>query len=289
MIQWVVCDLDGTLFKYDGKTIEASSNTIDIINKLKKQNKVKFTFATGRHYLNALNLLKNEGIEFDNDDFIVGLNGSQIYSFKKQALIFEKTIKNQDLLVINDFINDLEQQYPDKFLIMFYGLDNDIIFFEHKHNNFDALVQDAIMFHGKNNEFKFKYTKDIKDVGDVFKAIIYIKDKNFKYDDLKKILTNLAKNKFEITKSTTYLIELLPKNINKSNALEYINQNFYNVDKNDILAFGDSLNDYEMFKFAKTSVTRINADEKLKAIADYVLDADESDFVGDGLELLVNS
>ena len=63
--------------------------------------------------------------------------------------------------------------------------------------------------------------------------------------------------------------EIIPKGIDKGKGMEKICQ-YYGVSLQDTVAFGDSMNDYEMLKAAGISVAMGNACEALKKTADIV-------------------
>lgn len=63
--------------------------------------------------------------------------------------------------------------------------------------------------------------------------------------------------------------EIIPRGINKGKGIELICE-YYHASLEDTVAFGDSMNDYEMMETAKISVAMGNACEELKHIADVV-------------------
>lgn len=63
--------------------------------------------------------------------------------------------------------------------------------------------------------------------------------------------------------------ELYFANVSKGASLKYI-ADFYNINKENIIAIGDAKNDLEMFEFAGTSIAMINGDEEAKNNADIV-------------------
>ena len=71
--------------------------------------------------------------------------------------------------------------------------------------------------------------------------------------------------------NTTYCFngEIIPKGIDKGSAMSFVCQ-YYDIDIKDTIAFGDSMNDYEMMKAAGVSVAMGNACEQLKNIADVI-------------------
>lgn len=63
--------------------------------------------------------------------------------------------------------------------------------------------------------------------------------------------------------------EIIPKGIDKGRGMELV-CSYYGADLRDTIAFGDSMNDYEMMQTAGLSVAMGNACEELKRVADLV-------------------
>lgn len=63
--------------------------------------------------------------------------------------------------------------------------------------------------------------------------------------------------------------EIIPKGIDKARGMEQVCQ-YYHADMQDTVAFGDSMNDYEMIRTAGISVAMGNSCEELKQIADII-------------------
>ncbi len=69
--------------------------------------------------------------------------------------------------------------------------------------------------------------------------------------------------------STCFNGEIIPKGIDKGSGIRLICQH-YGADLKDTIAFGDSMNDYEMMQTAGISVAMGNACEELRQIADRI-------------------
>lgn len=63
--------------------------------------------------------------------------------------------------------------------------------------------------------------------------------------------------------------EIIPKGIDKGSAMAFVCQ-YYGINIKDTIAFGDSMNDYEMMNTAGISVAMGNACDELKNIADII-------------------
>ncbi|MDR2617543.1 MAG: Cof-type HAD-IIB family hydrolase [Treponema sp.] len=76
--------------------------------------------------------------------------------------------------------------------------------------------------------------------------------------------------------SKPYYLEILPPETNKGTALARIAE-IMDMDKDEVLAIGDSMNDEDMIRWAGTGVAMANGDERIKNIADLVTDRSNDD------------
>ena len=70
-----------------------------------------------------------------------------------------------------------------------------------------------------------------------------------------------------IDKEYEYL-DVIPKNVSKGNALEFLG-NYLKIKKDEILAIGDNLNDLDMVENAGVGIAVNNAYSELKQVANY--------------------
>ena len=75
----------------------------------------------------------------------------------------------------------------------------------------------------------------------------------------------------EMKVSDWWYCEISPRNISKGSAINYL-VNTHRIPYEDTVAIGDSMNDYEMIKFAQTGIAMGNGDPRLKEIADFLAD-----------------
>ena len=89
-------------------------------------------------------------------------------------------------------------------------------------------------------------------------------------DDLIKTLENSGQaEKVHLYRSKKTYIEIITKNINKSDALTYLLEKEYSLPMSAVIAFGDNHNDVELLKNAGWGVAVANAKENVKKAADY--------------------
>lgn len=70
--------------------------------------------------------------------------------------------------------------------------------------------------------------------------------------------------------------EIIVKHCTKGDAVKFVTK-YFNADINDTIAYGDSMNDYEMLQIAHLSVVSKKSSEQLKAMADDQFDDPDED------------
>ncbi|MGD1822213.1 MAG: Cof-type HAD-IIB family hydrolase [Pleomorphochaeta sp.] len=91
----------------------------------------------------------------------------------------------------------------------------------------------------------------------------------------KKALENLNLNGIKIVQSASFILEIIPSTSSKGNTINLLS-NYFNIDKSQIMAFGDYDNDIEMLQKAGFSVAMKNATEEVKTIAKYETDTNDN-------------
>jgi Cof subfamily protein (haloacid dehalogenase superfamily) len=104
--------------------------------------------------------------------------------------------------------------------------------------------------------------------------------------DMERNLKLTYGDQLHITRSKPYFLEVMHHEANKAKALEVIALH-YGIDRQEVMAVGDSYNDMEMIEWAGLGVAMGNAFESVKDIADYVTASNEEEGVAEALRLFV--
>lgn len=284
-IEWIVSDLDGTMIHH---TNDKNIIYDDVVNEINRVSKTKkFTIATGRHYKDVLEINKRFKIIMPNDSFIIGTNGCQIYSLQKKELILNKMLDNNDIKnEIPKIISYLDKILPHSTLLFAYAENENIYFIKNKSNQFEIMSQKVIDFEENKSVFKYSILEKVNKAKNITKfCITFLKD----IDDPMDFVNNLKKisDKFDYANTGSNFIEVIVKNTNKATALDYINTNYYKINIDNILLFGDSGNDVEMMDYAGTSITRDDARGEIKKRANMIYPGGASKFVKNALIELI--
>jgi len=234
----IVCDLDGTLLNNQHSVSEFTQSEIKRVSNLG----IKVILATGRHYVDV----KSVAEKLELDTCIIGSNGTRAYSGKGEMLIMH----NLDISVVEGIMN---YDLPGDIHLNIYQGKEWLVLKDHK---------ELLDFH-KDSGFKYRKISGIEDlkIDEVNKFYLYSQDQELMQkveQDLKAIFSEKA----DIFFSYYSVIEVMPKGISKGLALEELMKN-EGIKAEEVMAFGDGLNDYEMLKWVGKGLIMENADENL--------------------------
>ena len=89
-----------------------------------------------------------------------------------------------------------------------------------------------------------------------------------------------------ITRSKPHYLEFMNKEATKGRALQAVSE-YFSIDRQAVMAIGDSYNDIEMLKWAGVGVAVGNAPPEVKQYADYVTVSNDEDGVAAALQHLI--
>ncbi len=263
MIKLVASDLDGTIIGRDHTIFE---NNLKAINDINKKN-INFVICTGKTYP----IIKGMCSKFNASYGIFG-NGNQIINLKTGEEIYKKLLSKEQF---NSCI-DIARAHN---LHIHIYTDTEIITEELKYMDLRNYKLQLNKFY--DSSLKITIIEDIKKYLEannieVCKLVISsetdlsnIKNEILSGQDVS--ITSIKKyGKYKdtlIDKEYEYL-DISPKNINKSTALEIL-KDYLNIDKTEIMAIGDNLNDLDMVKNSGIGVAVANAYDELKQVAKY--------------------
>lgn len=115
--------------------------------------------------------------------------------------------------------------------------------------------------------------------------IIFANDEDLLDEAIPFLLENFGQATSQV-RSQRFYYEIMPKGLSKGTSLLEI-ANYYGIEKEDVIAFGDELNDYEMVEVAGVGVAMANAVDEIRAIADYITLSNDEDGIADYLEKFV--
>ena len=234
----VVCDMDGTLLTSSHKI---SDHTANIIKQI-EDNGVKFIIATGRPYLDARYYRDSLNLK----SYLITSNGARAHDEDNNPIVVENIPKElvKRLLSYNVGKDIHRNIYLNDDWIIEYEIDGLIEF--HKESGYGFNIDDLNKY--ENEEA----------------AKVFFLGKDKEIENLEKNMEKEFQNELSITISSPFCLEFMKKGVNKAETLKKVLK-LLNIKAEEVIAFGDSMNDYEMLSFVGKPCIMGNGSDRLKA------------------------
>ncbi|MBD1380893.1 Cof-type HAD-IIB family hydrolase [Metabacillus arenae] len=245
-------DIDGTLYDYN-KEIPAS--TRETIEQLKDAGH-HVAIATGRAPFMFADLRESLGIKS-----FVSFNGQ--YVVFEGKVIYRNPLKKETLDQLLNYAND--SRHPLVFM---------------NHETMMASVEDHPYIHESVGSLKFKhpqYDPDFFRTNEIYQTLLFCQDGEENQYRKYKDLNFIRWHKFST--------DILPTGGSKAEGIKRLVERL-DFTREDIIAFGDELNDLEMIQYVGTGVAMGNANPKLKEVADFVTTPVDQDGIANGVRKL---
>lgn len=245
-VKMIMCDIDGTLIT---DTKQMTDYTRHTLSKLKSHN-IKFSICTGRSLEAITRLIKQWKIE-DYCDILIGMNGNHIIDLTKQQ---EYTIKTLNYTILTDILNKF------KHFNISIGASTQNIYHSTLDNDENKRLVAQNQFNYTHNDFEVFKTHPI------FKVCLLGKKEEL--DQVEQFAKENSDSRYDLVRSTSWCLEAIPCHTSKATGIAHI-ANCYNINLDNIAAFGDEMNDLEMFKACGVSVLMKNGNPKLTQYTHY--------------------
>lgn len=225
-------------------TLLTSSNVIlessKMILKKMKENGKKIIIVTGRNISKALPYISE-----DFADYLLTNNGCIWYSLRDRKIIRQIGLDLEVILILKKYGTLIERVYVDS--KMFTIVSQAIKYIEENRN----ILQLSIHFYDQE-----KYAEVLSEIKDGYSKI-----------DAQIMQDSFRSNQW---------LDILPEGNNKGSNCVLLSK-YLNIDSNNMLCFGDGLNDLSMFEVCKVAVAMGNALPELKRLATYITDSNDED------------
>ncbi len=270
-IRMVALDLDGTTLN---SRKEISRRTVQAFHSAMNLG-VHIVVATGR----TLSSLPNQLLHIDGLEYVITSNGSHITELAAMKTIYEDHIPPEAVeqiaglirgagISVETFVDGKayidRREYDD---VLTNGSDfRDVEYIRETRNP----VPDILDFMLANREF-------IENINLNFR---YIEDK----ERWRPVLEQIPDT--TLTTSFIHNFEIGGRSTSKAEALRFLMKKL-DVNKEELMAAGDSLNDSAMLQLAGIGVAMANAEPEIREMADYVTDSNDGDGVAKAIERFV--
>ncbi len=215
----IVTDLDGTLLTNDKKITDYTRESL----KNFYNQGIEIVIATGRGYFSTKDIKNTIGIPM----FMICNNGANIYD-KNEKIIHSTKISKE---IVKELVKDFEKFKVD--YRIFYGIN----YYYPKYGVVDI----------KRSEYKGSVIQDINDCEDSEKILVVESNREL-FEKFKDYAVKKYGDILEVVASSHDCLDFNAKGCNKKEGLVKVLEH-YNISSDDIIAFGDSENDYKMLKY----------------------------------------
>ncbi len=250
-IKLIVTDLDGTLMAPDHQTVTERTKAA---LKAAHDKGVKVAIATGR----TLTFTDNVTSQIPFADYVIYSNGAAVFDRNAKRDIYKNCISAQHTEEILNMLDALPIYY-NLFVDGKIFLQNDKMGYYINH----GLPQEFLDEFTRLSVAADKLSEKLRGECAEIIALYNVNDEYKKY-----FVSEFEKRNLYITSSLPDEIEVTAPNVNKGTALDGFCKEI-GVTADEVMAFGDAMNDYEMLKFAKYSFAMGNAVDEIKKIANY--------------------
>lgn len=251
----LVLDLDGTSITDTYNVTEELRQVIQII-----KNEHMVYIATGRSVSDAYRYYK----EFNLENDLICHNGGLIYNPNSGIVRYQNNICNAENIL--EFLLKYQSEYKINNVVLSRCNETYLLTYENEYLH-ETIINHELPF--------FHIGHKLAQIQDVQRIIISISS------DFRQVLQNEVERLFDNIivcgwRGRDDIIDISVGSVNKWTAVQSIAEE-NNVMVQNIISFGDALNDIELLKNSGIGVCMINGAKEAKDVADYVTDFDNNE------------
>ena len=278
MYKLVAIDLDGTMLNTYGEVTESTKRILK--ETMKKGCEV--VIASGR----TIDSIQAIADEIGTKKYMIAGNGSIVYDISKKNIIYEKYIPKSKALNIIKICEDNSitySVYTNKTIIA-NSLKYNILYYYKQNLKKQPNKKTSITL----VESIYDYVKNIEDekvmkificdsTESIFNAILRKigELEDIEILDVSHMSRKVISNGSEEVPIEYFYTEITKKNVDKWYALEFL-INKLNIEKKEVMAIGDNVNDRKMIEQAGLGIAMKNSTPKITEVANYVTDFDNN-------------
>lgn len=291
MYKLVAIDLDGTLLNNYGVVTE---NTKKVIKEALKKD-IYIILASGR----PIDSIKTIANEIGANKYFIAGNGALIYDMQNQIPIYEKYMSKEKVLEIVKICEENSISYNIytentiitkalKYNVLYYHKEN--LKKEEKNRTNITLVNDVKSYIENLSDAKFLKITICDESKFVFQSILkkVSKVNNIDILDVSHMSRKLIKQGTEEILIEYFYTEISLKDVDKWEAIKFL-INKLNIDKSEVIAIGDNINDKKMIKEAGLGIAMKKSSPDVIEIANYITDRNNEEGVANAINRFILS
>ena len=256
-------DLDGTL---TNSKKEISPRNLRTLLRL-QQSGVRLVLASGRPTYGIVPLAEQLQMK-ENNGYILSYNGGEIIDWSTGELLYKNLLPDDVLPILYQTATDNRQT------ILTY--DNECILTE---NPNDPYVQKEAFLNKMQVRRVENFLQEIP--LPLPKCLIVGEPEQLMKTEAE--LSLRLQRQISVYRSEPYFLELVPLGIDKKRSIAVLSEKL-GITREEVAAMGDGYNDLSMIKYAGLGIAMNNAQEPVKAAADYIAPSNDEDGVAIAVE-----
>jgi Cof subfamily protein (haloacid dehalogenase superfamily) len=250
----IALDIDGTLLT---STKEVTENTKNILHRLHQEGH-HLVICSGRSNEAIKDLIKQLDL-WGAFEYIVAFNGAIVENIKTGELVVEQRLLLDDVKMLFDKSYDYDSE-----VIVYYN--KSIMSKTERVHNYSTV---------RKRGFTTEYIKDSSRIKVAPYKFLYVDEKEV-LDRIEPTIKESFNSKFAIARSGPSFLDISPFGIDKGKSILKVAA-LLNTPIEDVIAFGDSSNDFEMIEAAGVGVAMANSTQDILDIADEVTLSNDED------------
>lgn len=289
MYKLIAIDLDGTLLNSYGSVSNFDEEQI----KKAIQKGIEVVLTSGRVTDSVESIAKEVGA----DHYVISGNGSTIFDFRANKIIYDKYIEKKKVLQVIKLCeeNSIYYNLYTEDMILAKSLNYNVLFYhcenskktEGRKTNINVIENIYEYIEEKEDPKVLKIT--VCDESSIIFPRILEKLKKIKNIDVLEVAhmsRKIIKSGTEDCDITYYYSEISSKDVNKWTAIEFL-INALGIKKEEVIAIGDNVNDIPMIQGAGLGIAMENSAPSIKEIADEITFSNNENGVGKAIEKIL--
>lgn len=271
-IKLVALDMDGTTLQSD---ITLARETIVTIEKAVSQGIIVVP-TTGR----VFGELPEEITDIDGVSYAITSNGAQVTDLNRKMTLYENSLTKQDLDTVLKVLRQYDlmiEAYVGGRTVVIEDCMKDLSRFHVPEAYWDFFRETRHTIADPEDYFNFLYSHSVEKFNIFFS---HMENRS----ELKTVLENTTD--LTITSAVENNLEINNPTANKWDGLKHLCRHL-NIQSTEVMAMGDSNNDYEMLKHAGLAVAMENGIDRVKEISDFITKTNDEHGVAYALEKFI--
>lgn len=248
MIRLVAIDMDGTLLSKKHTVSEVNRRAI----ALAKEKGVKIVLCSGRTIENLLSFTKELDL-YGEEDYVVGYNGAGAVKSATGEFIYKNCLTGKETKAITKVCDSVNANYT------VHTFRKALTPRENVHSRMETDLNGV--------ELYIENPETLPD-DEVVTKVLVLDDPDV-LDQYALTLYDALGKEFHVVQTMPIYLEIMRKNVNKYVGIMAVAKEL-GIPREEILAIGDAMNDYEIIKEAGIGVAMGNAEDRVKEAADFV-------------------